>query len=102
MASITIQGVDSINDFWCYLNSKKDQAYVASGDGVNPAEIPWKSPDFMEVNVRYGLQDYLLWQIGYDQYQTLSRIYIVRDHRQETTGKYTYYFFDSPLHKADA
>lgn len=98
MSQIVLQGVDSINDFWCYLNGNRSQAFVASGDGVKQPKIEWSSPDFIEVNVRYGLQDFVLWKIGYDQNKDHERIYIVRDHRQTQAPKYTYYFFGEALH----
>ena len=95
MCSITIQGVDSVNDFWIYLNGDRSKAYVASGDGVNQPTIPWNNPDFLEINVRYGLQDFFLWKMSCDE--KLTKLYIVRDHRRTEGDKYTYYFWGDPL-----
>jgi hypothetical protein len=116
MAKITLQGVDSINDFWCYVNGDRSKSYVASGDGVNQPEIELNYPDFLEINVRYFLQDFLLWKMGPDIYSQHTKIYIVRDHRvsegedpgvgeggdQRVGAVYTYYFFGEPLHTSTA
>src|SRR5262245_37187046 len=93
MAKLIIQGVDSINDFWCYKNGNRDPAYIASGDGVREASVEWSGADNIEINVRYFTKDFMLFRIGFSDYGKYGRIYLVRDHApaHKDGDKWRYY-----------
>jgi len=98
MADIVMQGVDSINDFWCYVNDDKGKSHVVPGDGTKTVKIPVGDLDFIAVYVRYFLQDFHLFNIERPAESHGKKFYLVRDHL-EVSGKYRYYCWGLPLYE---